>query len=178
MLFLGLHIVLAFAIFLLLSLDLVHFVFDEHFLQVVTFLVALIRLQFAFSLHLGLKAINKLYFLAECLFLVVTLLFLFLVHLTIAAFLFSDDLVVLLMLLLLLTLSQKLNVLLLKPVVHSLLVSHHGRTLGLVVDLLIKFLTDKATAFLFAHEGLLLFLVVQKLIELLNSNPLILLSNF
>lgn len=44
MLFLGLHIVLAFKIFLLLGLDLVHLVFDEHLLQVVALLVALVRL--------------------------------------------------------------------------------------------------------------------------------------
>jgi len=66
---------------------------------------------------------------------------------------------------------------LLKFFVHSSLVDLIFLTSFLLHDLTVEFLLYKATALLFPYYSLLLFFIVEESVELLDSSPLIILSD-
>ena len=76
--------------------------------------------------------------------------------------------------LLLLTLTEKLDVLLLKSLIHAALLQLRGLSVALLCHLLVKLAPNESATLLFSQDGLLLFLVVQKGVELLNGGPLVL----
>lgn len=71
-LLLSLDVQLPFAQTVLLCLLLVDLVFHKHFLQVVSLLIPLLRLQLSLLFHFFLKAIYEFHFLLECVLLVVS----------------------------------------------------------------------------------------------------------
>ena len=148
MFFLCLNIILTFTKFLLFSLLFVHFILNQHFLQVIALLITLFSLQLSLCLHFCFKSFNKLDFLFKIVLFIksffsfffqqlsITTLFLLLgfYSLKIPSFLFTH--------------SEKFNVLLLQFIVKTFFFLICTVTIRFLLHLPVQFLAHQTTTLL------------------------------
>jgi len=175
---LGLNVIYTFTILFIFCFLFVYFIFNKHLFKIFTFLITLMCLKLAFSLHFFLKTINEFNFLFKCIFFIVSTFFLFFNKLAITRFFLLLSLDTAKFFFFLFSHAKKFYMLLLKLLINFVFFPVLFFTLRLFLHLLIQFLAHQAASLLLPQNRLLLFLVMKKLIEFLNRCPFILFSYF
>lgn len=128
-------------------------------------------------LHFFLESCHKVDFGSESVLLISALALFLFSELPVTGDLLLHDLFLLEFCFLDLTFAEELNMFLLESLIHVIFSLENLFALNLLLELAVKFLSDKALSLSLPHDGLLLLLVVKEGVELLNGGPFVVFSD-